>query len=220
VPALQGLGALGRLEAVPTGGGKTAGPESTRTGGVKVPEPEDDSCARGGAPRDCALRAPVSAPRAPAPRFLADAMLAGLGRWLRAAGYDTVIAPGHHRDRDILSRAVAEGRLLLTRDRKLLEHREAPGRVILLRASGTEACARELTARLGLDWQQAPFTRCLLCNTPLAPAPEAVRVAVPPEVRRSGSPVRWCPRCRKPYWAGSHVRRMRARLARLAGCLA
>ncbi len=150
------------------------------------------------------------------PRFLADAMLAGLGRWLRAAGYDTVIAPGHHSDRAILRRAVAEGRLLLTRDRKLLEHREAPGRVILLACSGTEACARQLTARLGLDWLHAPFTRCLVCNTPVEPAPEAVRAAVPPEVRVAGWPVRWCPRCRRPYWPGSHVRRMRARLERLA----
>lgn len=151
------------------------------------------------------------------PRFLADAMLAGLGRWLRAAGYDTVIAPGHHDDRTILRRAVAQRRLLLTRDRKLLEHREAPGRVVLLRANGTEAQARELTARLAIDWRHAPFTRCLLCNTPLEPVPGAAGVAVPPAVRLAGSEVRWCPRCRKAYWAGSHVRRMRARLARLGG---
>jgi uncharacterized protein with PIN domain len=34
-------------------------------------------------------------------RFLCDEMLAGLGRWLRIAGYDAAIAGPGRRDRDL-----------------------------------------------------------------------------------------------------------------------
>ena len=44
-------------------------------------------------------------------RFLCDEMLAGLGRWLRIAGYDTAIASGGRRDRDLVKQAHAEQRI-------------------------------------------------------------------------------------------------------------
>jgi uncharacterized protein len=46
-------------------------------------------------------------------------MLTGIGRWLRAAGYDTVIAAGGASDADLLAQARAESRVLLTCDRGL-----------------------------------------------------------------------------------------------------
>jgi uncharacterized protein len=42
-------------------------------------------------------------------RFLCDEMLRGLGRWLRAAGYDTVIADGGIANWMPASRCVTEG---------------------------------------------------------------------------------------------------------------
>ncbi len=62
-------------------------------------------------------------------------MLHRLARWLRAAGYDTAMADHHHGDRDILDRAIAEDRLLLTCDRKMLERKHASRRVRLLPAN-------------------------------------------------------------------------------------
>jgi uncharacterized protein len=53
------------------------------------------------------------------PRFLCDEMLHGLGRWLRAAGYDTVIAKGGIPDRKLARRRAGEDRILLTKDRHL-----------------------------------------------------------------------------------------------------
>ena len=48
-----------------------------------------------------------------------DEMLARLGRWLRAAGYDTAIAEGGMPDTALIARCVTEPRVLLTRDRHL-----------------------------------------------------------------------------------------------------
>ena len=48
-------------------------------------------------------------------------MLAGLGKWLRAAGYDTKIITEPAEDQEIFQEAIAEKRLLLTRDSHFLQ---------------------------------------------------------------------------------------------------
>ncbi len=145
-------------------------------------------------------------------KFLCDEMLRGLGRWLRAAGYDTAIAGDGVADRDLLRQAAAEERIVVSRDRQLLEHRAAAGRVVLLAAEGTDGCAHELSQRLSVDWSYRPFSRCLVCNTPLVPATAFDRAALPSAMAQWPEPLHRCPRCDKIYWEGSHVRRMRARL--------
>jgi uncharacterized protein with PIN domain len=146
-------------------------------------------------------------------RFLCDEMLGRLGRWLRAAGYDTAIAAGGLADRDLVRRSRAEDRILLTRDRHLAETARGGVRVVLIDGDGVEAGARALNRMLGVDWQHAPFTRCLVDNTPLAAAPPERAAEVPASSRAAGGPFLVCPACRRLYWPGGHVRRMRARLA-------
>lgn len=150
-------------------------------------------------------------------KLLCDAMLARLGRWLRAAGYDTVIAEGAHSDRALLERARREDRLLLTRDRKLLEFKGAAARVVLLPGNDLETAVEATTARLAIDWLHRPFSRCLVCNRPLEPASATVRDRLPPAMRATTTDIRHCHGCDRLYWPGGHVRRMRARLESWAG---
>lgn len=147
-------------------------------------------------------------------KFLCDEMLQRVGRWLRAAGYDTAIESEGSSDRRLLQRAFEEGRWLLTRDRKLLEHRGARETVVLLVSEDVDGCAHELTDRLGVDWQFDPFTRCLRCNTPLVLASAAQMHGIPPRARARIDRALYCPQCRQLYWDGSHVQRMRERLRR------
>jgi uncharacterized protein len=149
-------------------------------------------------------------------RFLCDEMLAGLGRWLRIAGYDTAIAERGRRDRDLVEQAHAEQRILLTRDRRLPEIRRAHDRTIVLKGNGIDACARELARRLALDWSIDPLSRCTLCNTRLELAEHRLLDALAPSIRALGSMVHVCPRCGRLYWEGSHVRRIRWRLESFA----
>jgi hypothetical protein len=137
-------------------------------------------------------------------------MLAGLGRWLRAAGYDTALATPGAPDDDLLARCAAEGRVLLTADRKLAARADEV-RTLLLE-NDFDADAAILKRELELDWLCAPFSRCVMDNAPLAPAGPDDVARMPPESRRVGEPLRVCPKCRRVYWPGSHVRRMRARL--------
>jgi uncharacterized protein len=156
-------------------------------------------------------------------KLFCDEMLGRLGRWLRAAGYDTATAEGGTPDNDILARCVAERRTIITRDRHLETRTQGRVPVVRLSENGIEAQARALRTALGLDWQHAPFTRCLLDNTPLGAAPPEMSVQVPPSSRAAvglqptglsrGGPLRLCPACVRLYWPGGHVRRMQARLA-------
>jgi uncharacterized protein with PIN domain len=146
-------------------------------------------------------------------RLLCDEMLKGIGRWLRAAGYDTAIAASGASDDDLLAQARADDRVLLTCDRRLAG-RGAPGAVVLLSEEGLDQAAAELRLRLRIDWLHAPFSRCLLDNALLREAAPAELARLPERTRKGAGPMTVCPDCGRVYWPGSHVRRMRARLGR------
>ena len=146
-------------------------------------------------------------------RFMCDAMLARLARWLRAAGYDAELGAGGA-DRDLVERCRAEARVLLTRDRHLTRNPGGPLQFLLLPHEGPDEHAMALSSAFGVDWMRDPFSRCLVDNTPLRNADEAEVAAAPAEARSLGGPFRACPCCRRVYWPGGHVRRMTARLER------
>lgn len=148
------------------------------------------------------------------PRFLVDTMLGRLAHWLRAMGCDTLY-PGPAADADLLARARAEGRILLTRDGRLA--RAAGSLGCLVRAERLEAQLAEVVDRLGLCPDQAGWlSRCLQCNSLLEPrAPEAVRHAVPARVFGTHDAFWACPTCARVYWEGSHTDRIVSRLDRL-----
>ena len=147
------------------------------------------------------------------PRFLCDEMLRGLGRWLRAAGYDAVMARSGLPDRALAVRCAEEHRVLLTKDRQLAATVSATAPVVLLPGDGIDDSARALRIALDIDWQYAPFTRCLVDNRPLEAAPLCSATQVPERSRAAGGPLRVCPECGRLYWPGGHVRRMQQRLA-------
>jgi uncharacterized protein len=140
-------------------------------------------------------------------------MLKGIGRWLRAAGYDTAIARDGTADDELLARARAEDRILLTCDRALAA-RGAPAAVVLLASESLDEAAAVLRERLAIDWLRAPFSRCLLDNAQLHPGEPATLARLPERSRTGVGPITVCPECGRIYWPGSHVRRMRARLKR------
>jgi uncharacterized protein with PIN domain len=139
-------------------------------------------------------------------------MLRGLGKWLRAAGYDTAITEGGLSDRILAARCAAEGRILLTKDRHLAGTAAGVTPVVLIFGAGLDEDAISLRSALGIDWQHAPFTRCIVDNRPLDLAPADLVARVPEGSRAAGGPLRVCPDCGRLYWPGGHVRRMQQRL--------
>lgn len=147
------------------------------------------------------------------PRFLCDEMLHRLARWLRAAGYDTLVAEGGLPDRALARCCAKDDRVLLTKDRHLTASVTGAAPVVLVRGDSIDEAARALRIALDIDWQYAPFTRCVVDNRPLEVAPRYLATRVPERSRAAGGPLRVCPECGRLYWPGSHVRRMQQRLA-------
>lgn len=148
------------------------------------------------------------------PRFLADAQLGGLARWLRMLGFDTRYEQ-RLADDALVGQALAEHRIVLSRDRELLKHR-ALTHGCFVRALQPPAQAAEVVERLQLAGRARPFTRCLRCNAELQPVtPAEVLAELPPRVAARQTRFTRCPACRRVYWPGDHWLRMRSRLQAL-----
>jgi uncharacterized protein with PIN domain len=151
------------------------------------------------------------------PKLIADAMLGALARWLRALDLDVAYDPALD-DAELVARAVAEGRTILTRDRRLIQRRLARDH-LLIRSDVVDEQVRQVLEDLGVKPDPGRFLgRCLRCNTPLEPM-EAARAhaRVPPWVARTQEELRACPACGRIYWPGTHVQRMAKRLERMVG---
>lgn len=149
-----------------------------------------------------------------APRFVVDAMLGRLARWLRVMGYDTLYSSGSD-DAALVRRALAEDRILLTRDVELARRRGV--RVILISDDRIGPQLREIVEILHLSAHEA-FSRCIDCNAPLVEFDRArARELVPPYVFATKTRFRRCVDCGKVYWRGSHWAHMQATLETTRG---
>jgi uncharacterized protein len=154
---------------------------------------------------------------APAPKLFADAMLGALARRLRMLDFDVAYDPSLD-DPELVERALAEDRVILTRDRRLTERRRARNH-LLIRSDVVDEQVRQVLRELGVSPDPGRLLqRCLVCNTPLrSVAAEEARARVPPWVARTQSEFRECPGCGRIYWRGTHVSRMRAQWEGLNG---
>jgi len=155
-----------------------------------------------------------SSPVAGEPRFVADAMLGRLARWLRILGFDTAYRDDWA-DAELARCAYEDERIALTRDRRLPDEWRLP-RVLVLASENTREQLRELARAFPQLGAGRAFTRCSRCNSTLEMASrESVVGEVPPRVRQLHRSFRRCPTCRRIYWEGSHVARMRHALDEL-----
>jgi len=148
------------------------------------------------------------------PRFLADAMLGRLARWLRILGYDTQYVKDVP-DNEVIRIARAEGRVILTRDRELCRRRGV--RTVWISSTALGEQLREVVSALGLS-TETPFRRCVVCNAVLDEiGREEARRLVPPYVFRTQRRFGRCPSCGRVYWRGTHWARMAEQLRKLGG---
>ena len=158
-------------------------------------------------------------------RVVVDTMMGNLARWLRVLGVDTEYSR-RFTDSEILSVALREGRVVITKDLGL--HRRALKlglRSVYMPPDTTDVVemlvivARDLGLVIEFD---KGSTRCPICNTKLSVVSKAqVSTVVPPEVLNRYDTFWYCPRCHKAYWQGNHwktisdvIEKARSRLSR------
>ena len=151
---------------------------------------------------------------------MVDHNVGKLARWLRMMGYDSLFFDGAE-DSQMVRQALAEGRMILTRDTEVMKRRViGSGRLkaVLIESEEPERQMRQLLNSLDLLEGARPFTLCLECNQPLVErSPADVKDRVPPYVFRTQTQYMECPACRRVYWRGTHWEAMMRRLEQLAG---
>jgi uncharacterized protein len=138
-------------------------------------------------------------------KFLCDAMLGGLARWLRAAGYDAEFEHGIS-DPELIARARREGQLVLSSDRGVFER-------TVVRSGAVPALyiPRNLSVheQLGfvLEALRLPVLapRCMSCSGELVGVPkDEIRAEAPPKSFENSDEFFRCSRCKKLLWKGTH----------------
>jgi uncharacterized protein len=143
-------------------------------------------------------------------RFVADAMLGRLARWLRILGYDTLYDVSWP-DVYLVRLARAEDRMLLTRDYELA-HRIHVLVTLIESECLTEQLA-QLQRELAINCNNAP--RCPMCNSLLEPiSKEEAWDKVPLFAYIDNEAFSHCPTCGRYYWPGTHWKRIRELLSK------
>ncbi|MDQ7788027.1 MAG: Mut7-C RNAse domain-containing protein [Thermodesulfovibrionales bacterium] len=145
-------------------------------------------------------------------RFIADSMLGRLARWLRFLGFDTLYF-AQISDRKLVSIAMEQERLILTRDTGMVQ-RKAVREHVLIHANNPADQLVEVVNVLQLK-DFSHFSRCVICNGLLARIPDKAEVkdSVPEFVFLTKWVFFRCIECGKLYWEGSHPKRFRENLA-------
>lgn len=146
-------------------------------------------------------------------KFVVDASLGRLAKWLRLSGFDTVVRvlPPHP------ARLPQPNPEIMHLTRKTAWESACRDDVLVLRANDPEEQLAEVVRRLKLPRRSLnPLSRCGECNEPLVSVPrDAAMGLVPDYVFYSQDKFYQCPRCQRLYWPGSHLPRITAKIRKI-----
>jgi len=138
-------------------------------------------------------------------------------------GYDTLFFDGIN-DSRMIATALAEGRVILTRDTQIMKRRVITSgqlKAILIKGDELELQMHQVIDSLNLDCQFRPFTICLECNQPLVErSKQQVKELVPSYVFQTQSQYVECPTCHRIYWRGTHWQAMTKKLKKFMNKIA
>ncbi|MFC1521033.1 Mut7-C RNAse domain-containing protein [Elusimicrobiota bacterium] len=139
-------------------------------------------------------------------KFLVDAMVGRLTTWLRILDFDAVQVKESQRNK-LLERSFLENRTILTRETQLASAHSFG--LALITTEHWQDQIKELWKILKLKRidKKRVFTRCTQCNHSVKKiAKSNIRKGkVPPRILETINDFSQCPKCRKIFWAGSHV---------------
>lgn len=145
--------------------------------------------------------------------FACDAMLGGLSRWLRAAGYDASFELGID-DGVLVRRAAEQGRILLSSDGGIFERNVVKsGAVQALHVPRATPPVEQLGFVLRTFDLETIDPRCMACGGELGEVPKANVAAIAPPRSFLAYDRFWiCRSCSRLFWRGTHWVRIRRAL--------
>jgi uncharacterized protein with PIN domain len=134
-------------------------------------------------------------------------------------GFDSLFFDGSN-DSDMVRQALAEDRVILTRDTEIMDRRVVRNgqlKAVLIESEEPYTQIRQVIGTLDLKSNIRPFTLCLECNELLVEKTRKdVENRVPPYVFKTQTQYMKCPVCHRIYWRGTHWDAMIKKLKVLA----
>jgi uncharacterized protein with PIN domain len=145
-------------------------------------------------------------------QFIADSTLGKLAKYLRLAGFDTLL-DARSPDADRLNMLAGPHRIILTRSvqvKKLI----GDAQVIFIRANDPSDQMLQVFTDLHLQFKDLhPLTRCAVCNRLLTALPkDKAQGRVPDYTWQQHCLFKECPECKRIYWQGTHAKRWMVRV--------
>jgi uncharacterized protein with PIN domain len=143
-------------------------------------------------------------------KFICDDNLAKLAKWLRTLGYDTLFFDPIE-DGELVSKALKDNRVVLSRDTQLSRFRMKLGeRLLFIKSDKPLEQLKQVVRHFKLKPDKdLLFSRCLVCNNPLQKvAKENIKDKLYPYVYQTQNNFVRCPKCNRIYWPATHVKRM------------
>jgi uncharacterized protein with PIN domain len=141
-------------------------------------------------------------------RFVLDAHLGKLARYMRLLGFDTLYNNAYD-DAELADiSSSGDKRILLTRDHGLLMRKQIT-HGYFVREDNPKRQVREVLSRFDLHDDVKPFQRCTQCNGLIQPvALDEVQEQLPGKVAEQFDEFVRCDSCHRVYWKGSHYDHM------------
>jgi uncharacterized protein len=149
------------------------------------------------------------------PKFICDVHLGRLARRMRLLGFD-VAYRNDADDPEIVGQALAEKRIILTRDRGMLKLKRVT-HGCLIHSPDVDQQVLEVLRRFDLASRIEPFSRCTDCNGRIEPVDKAAVQEAIPKASRIYTEFFRCQGCGKVYWKGSHFARLEAYVRQVRG---
>jgi len=145
--------------------------------------------------------------------FFLEASLKGLSKWLRFLGYKTLVSEGKITREEILRH---KDKIFLITSPVTAEILEKAGvKYLLLPRESLRSQLVVLVNKLNLN-TELKLNICSICGEELILVnKEDFKDLIPPKAYQFYDEFNYCPRCKKIYWEGDHIKRLKERLKKL-----